>query len=67
MDLAPDHQRGRTVGVYYAIRNLVVVPAGLAGGLLWQHAPTLPLDVAFAVGVAGAMVFSLTSMRDREP
>lgn len=67
VDLAPDHQRGRTVGVYYAIRNLVVVPAGLAGGLLWQHAPTLPLDVAFAVGVAGAMVFSLTSMRDREP
>ena len=65
VDLAPDHQRGRVVGVYYGIRNLVVVPAGLAGGVLWQHAPTLPLDVAFAVGLVGLLVFSLTSMRAR--
>jgi predicted MFS family arabinose efflux permease len=60
VDLAPDDQRARTVGVYYGIRNLVVVPAGIAGGILWQRAPTLPLDVAFVVGVIGATVFSLT-------
>ena len=59
VDLAPDHHRARAVGVYYGIRNLVVVPAGIAGGVLWQHAPTLPLDVAFAVGLVGAALFLL--------
>jgi MFS family permease len=65
VDLAPAHQRARTVGVYYSVRNLIVVPAGIAGGLLWQHAPTLPLDVAFLVGAGGTVFFLLTSMRDR--
>jgi MFS family permease len=65
VDLAPGHQRARAVGVYYGIRNLVVVPAGIAGGMLWQHAPTLPLDVAFVVGTVGTVAFSLTSMRGR--
>jgi MFS family permease len=65
VDLAPDHQRARTVGVYYGIRNLVVVPAGIAGGMLWQRAPTLPLEVAFGVGTIGTAVFLVMSMRDR--
>jgi MFS family permease len=63
VDLAPAHQRARAVGAYYGIRNLVVVPAGIAGGVLWQHTPTLPLDVAFVVGIAGTAVFALTSQR----
>lgn len=57
VDLAPRHQRARAVGVYYGIRNLVVVPAGIAGGVLWQHAPTLPLDVACVIGIAGTALF----------
>jgi MFS family permease len=57
VDLAPPSQRARAVGVYYTIRNLVVVPSGIAGGLLWQRAPTLPLDAAFAVGLLGLIVF----------
>ena len=65
VDLAPDHQRGRTVGVYYGIRNLLVVPAGVVGGLLWQRAPTLPLEVSFVVGAIGTVVFVLTSRQDR--
>ncbi len=64
VDLASEARRARTVGVYYGIRNLVVVPAGLAGGVLWQRAPTLPLEVAFAVGTIGTMAFLLTAMRD---
>jgi MFS family permease len=63
VDLAPDHQRARTVGVYYGIRNLLVVPAGVFGGLLWQRAPTLPLDVSFVVGAIGTAVFVVTSQR----
>jgi MFS family permease len=65
VDLAPAHQRARAVGTYYGIRNLVVVPAGMAGGVLWQHAPNLPLDVAFVVGILGTVSFALTAMRDR--
>lgn len=64
VDLAADQQRARTVGVYYGIRNLLVVPAGIVGGLLWQRAPSLPLDVSFVVGAIGTVVFVLTSRRD---
>ena len=63
VDLAPDHQRGRAVGVYYTIRNLLVVPAGIVGGLLWQRAHTLPLEAASVVGAIGAAVFVITSRR----
>jgi len=65
VDLAPADQRARVVGIYYGIRNLTVVPAGIVGGLLWQRSPTLPLEVAFAVGASGALVFLLTLLRDR--
>jgi predicted MFS family arabinose efflux permease len=57
VDLAPDDRRARTVGIYYAIRNALVVPAGAVGGLLWQRSPELPLEVAFIVGLTGAAVF----------
>lgn len=61
VDLAPEDQRASTVGVYYAIRNFLVVPAGLSGGLLWQQRPQLPLDAALFVSLAGLIVFLLTS------
>lgn len=64
VDLAPDAQRARTVGVYYTIRNFLVVPAGLVGGLLWQRSPQLPLEVAFAVSLIGLVVFVLSSRHD---
>jgi MFS family permease len=67
VDFAPDHQRARTVGVYYGIRNLLVVPAGIVGGLLWQRAPTLPLEASFVVGAFGATVFGLTLRRGGGP
>ena len=63
VDLASEDHRARTVGVYYGIRNLVVVPAGIIGGLLWQQAPALPLDAAFAIGSIGLVVFVLTGLR----
>jgi len=63
VDLAADHQRGRAVGVYYTIRNLLVFPAGVIGGLLWQRAPTLPLEAACVVGAAGTMLFVGSAVR----
>ena len=61
VDLAPDATRASTVGVYYGIRNFVVVPAGLVGGLLWGRDPALPLEVASAVSAAGILVFLATA------
>jgi len=49
--------RGREVGTYYAIRNLVVVPGGLLGGLLWPWSPALVLELAGAVSFAGFLIF----------
>jgi MFS family permease len=63
VDLAPEHQRGRSVGVYYTIRNLFVFPAGIIGGLLWQRAPALPFVAAFVVGAIGTILFALISRR----
>ena len=63
VDLAPPEQRGRAVGVYYGIRNLLVVPAGLIGGLLWQRSPALPLETASIVGAIGIVAFAWTSRR----
>ncbi len=63
VDLAPEHLRGRAVGVYYGIRNLLVVPAGLIGGMLWQRSPSLPLEAAAIVGGAGVLAFAFSNRR----
>lgn len=61
VDLADPGHRGRSVGVYYTIRNFLVVPAGLVGGVLWQRAPALPLEIACIVAAAGALAYLVTS------
>jgi hypothetical protein len=45
------------VGLYYTFRNLLVVPAGIAGGLLAQRGLSVPLEAAAIVGLAGVAVF----------
>jgi MFS family permease len=64
VDLANPAERARAVGVYYTIRNLLIVPAGTIGGILWTYSPKAPLQVAGAVGILGLAVFWITS-RDR--
>ncbi len=68
VDLCEPAHRGRSVGVYYMVRNLLVVPAGVVGGVLWQRSPALPLEAAFVVAAAGALVHLVSSRggRDRE-
>jgi MFS family permease len=68
VDLSDAAHRGRSVGVYYTVRNLLVVPAGIVGGILWQRSPELPLEAAFVVAGAGAAAYLVTSRgaRDRE-
>jgi MFS family permease len=63
VDQAEAAQRGRVVGVYYTIRNTLIVPAGVIGGVLWMRAPALPLQVAGVIGLAGVLLFWFTSAK----
>src|SRR5262249_34651347 len=58
-------ERARAVGVYYTIRNLLIVPAGTIGGILWTRNPQAPLQVAGAVGMLGVAAFWITSKEMR--
>jgi len=60
VDLAQDHVRARSVGLYYLVRSLSITPAAAIGGLLWQVAPQVPFIVAGVIGIIGTIVFALT-------
>jgi MFS family permease len=53
VDLADPRARGKTVGVYYAIRGFTVAGAAAAGGALWTIRPAWTFLAATALGVAG--------------
>ena len=53
VDLADETARGRTVGVYYAIRGFAVAGAAAIGGALWSLRPTFTFLAAGALGVLG--------------
>src|SRR5262245_19499017 len=61
VDMADPAERARAVGVYYTIRNLLIVPAGAIGGILRGYDQQAPLQVAGAVGMLGTIVFLITS------
>ncbi|MEK6303418.1 MAG: MFS transporter [Acidobacteriota bacterium] len=63
VDLSDPARRGRTVGLYYLIRSLAITPASAIGGLLWKVDPAIPFFVAFAIGLAGTLVFIVTVER----
>jgi MFS family permease len=48
---------GRVTGSYYLVRNVVVIPSTLAGGVLYAADPTIPFVVASAVGFVGVGYF----------
>ena len=61
---------GRVTGTYYLVRNTIVIPSALLGGLLWAGipaglpasdlytgSPTLAFGVASVVGVLGTLYF----------
>jgi MFS family permease len=53
VDLADPRARGRTVGLYYAIRGFTVAGAAAIGGALWTVRPSLTFLSAAALGVVG--------------
>ena len=58
VDAAPAAARGATVGAYYLARSVMILPAGVAGGLLWARDPHAPFWAAAAVGLAGVAYFA---------
>ncbi|SNZ17826.1 Major Facilitator Superfamily protein [Natronoarchaeum philippinense] len=63
---------GRVTGSYYLVRNVVVIPSGLLGGILWEGlanpltgatlfegSPTVAFGVATVVGLVGTAYFVL--------
>jgi MFS family permease len=55
VDTSPPEARGQAVGAYYLVRSVAILPAGIAGGLLWPrdvHAPFWTAAVIGAIGVA---------------
>ena len=60
VDLAQDNVRARSVGLYYLVRSVSIVPAALVGGLLWRIAPEVPFIVAGVIGLIGTFVFAAT-------
>jgi len=51
---------GRVTGSYYFLRNVIVIPSGALGGLLWEFAsPELAFVTASAIGMIGVIYFGL--------
>lgn len=57
VDASPDDARGRTVGAYYLARSVMILPAGVIGGLLWAKQVHAPFWLAAAIGAAGVLWF----------
>ena len=57
VDLAERSHKGRAIGLYYLIRESVMIPAPLIGGFLWDMSPQLMFLMAFAVGALGVLLF----------
>jgi MFS family permease len=57
VDASPADARGQTVGAYYLVRSVAILPAGVVGGLLWARDPHAPFWAAAAVGVIGVLWF----------
>ena len=57
VDAAPADARAQTVGAYYLARSVLIIPAGIAGGLLWARNVELPFTLAAAIGSVGVVYF----------
>jgi MFS family permease len=63
-ELVPADCRTQAIGIYWSARSAGIVPASLAGGLVWYLAgPETMLCCAGAVGVLGAAFFHLRFAR----
>ncbi len=59
VNLAESEQRGKTIGLYYLIRETLNIPTPIIGGLLWTRSPQLLFYFAFIIGMIGVANFIL--------
>lgn len=64
VDAAPEDARAQTVGAYYLARSVLIIPAGILGGLLWARHTQWPFWGAAAFGAIGVVYF-LIAFRPR--
>jgi len=62
----PPQLRGRMIGSYYMIRDLIVAGGAIIGALLWNVGPRVNFLAAFILGVSGTFYYVLT-LRPRIP
>jgi MFS family permease len=66
VDAAPEEARAQTVGAYYLARSVLIIPAGILGGLLWARNVQSPFWLAAAIGMVGVIYFMIV-FRPRRP
>jgi MFS family permease len=54
---AKKDEGGRVTGSYYLVRNAVVIPSTLLGGVLYGVDPRIPFVIASAVGTVGVVYY----------
>ena len=59
VDAAPEDARAQTVGAYYLARSVLIIPAGIVGGLLWAREPQAPFGLAAVIGAVGVVYFMI--------
>jgi MFS family permease len=63
---AEPERRGRTIGAYYLIRDLVVSSGAILGAYLWKLGPALNFLGAAAIGAAGTIFYIKTIRPSRQ-
>ncbi|MEK7754832.1 MAG: MFS transporter [Acidobacteriota bacterium] len=58
--LAPEPARGRTIGAYYLIRDVLVTAGSFIGAALWAFGPAANFWGAFLFGVLGTVTYWAT-------
>jgi MFS family permease len=59
-------RRGRMIGAYYLVRDLVVSTGAILGAYLWKLGPALNFLGAAALGMAGTIFYIRTTRRNRQ-
>ncbi|MHA1859589.1 MAG: MFS transporter [Candidatus Asgardarchaeia archaeon] len=60
VDLSERSHKGRTIGLYYLIREAVMIPAPLVGGIVWMSSPRLLFITASVIGIFGILILLLS-------
>ena len=63
VDAAPADARAQTVGAYYLARSVLIIPAGIAGGILWAREAQAPFWIAALIGAVGVLYFMIAFRR----